>query len=212
LKRTFNDANGREWEVNVNAASARRAREIAGIDLFKIAEDRFALMARLSEDLILLADTLYAVCKTQADALEITDEQFGEAMIGDAIEAGFDALMEGICDLLPGNDRREAMRKVYHAASQASQEIRQQGSAAITQALQSLTTAEIMNAAGYTQRAAAEAVSKAPVPGRMSRNPRAGPGGGVRHAQQNHRERCRRCRKAQRGGCGPFVSPEASPT
>lgn len=107
--RTFKDAEGREWKVSVNIATVKRVKSLVEVDLLEAADGK--LMYELSEDPIKLVDTIYAICKTQADERGITDEQFGEAMLGDVISDANDALLEELCDFFPGPKRR-ILRKV----------------------------------------------------------------------------------------------------
>jgi hypothetical protein len=53
---------------------------------------------------------VYAVCKPQADAQSVGDEEFGRAMGGDAIDAAADALLEELINFFP-KGRREVLRK-----------------------------------------------------------------------------------------------------
>ena len=57
-------------------------------------------------DPILLCDVLYVVCKPQADDQGVTDEEFGRAMAGDAIDEGTTALLEELVDFFPQAKRR----------------------------------------------------------------------------------------------------------
>ena len=51
-------------------------------------------------------DVLYVACKDQADAAGVTDEQFGRAMGGDAIEAATAALLDDLVDFFPSQRRK----------------------------------------------------------------------------------------------------------
>jgi hypothetical protein len=65
----------------------------------------------LATNPILLCDVIYAICKPEADKQNITDEQFGQAMAGDAIELATEALLEELVDFFP-----EAKRRVLRKA------------------------------------------------------------------------------------------------
>lgn len=95
----FTDANGKRWTVRVDYAAIKRARSLAGIDLARVVEDPKVLKA-LAEP-IGLVDTIYAVCKPEADASGITDEAFGAAMIGEPIADATNALLESLADFFP---------------------------------------------------------------------------------------------------------------
>ena len=96
---TFTDAIGRTWSVAINVDTVRRVKALASVNLMDVVEGQ--LVARLQTDPVLLCDVLYAVCKPQADAQNVTDEDFGRSMAGDAIEAATEALLEDLTDFFP---------------------------------------------------------------------------------------------------------------
>ena len=55
---------------------------------------------------MLLCDVVYAACTPEADARSVTDEDFGRAMAGDAIELATTALLEELVDFFPLGKRR----------------------------------------------------------------------------------------------------------
>lgn len=118
--RTFTDNNGRIWTVVVNVAAIKRVRAICGIDINSIVEigedgkPNTDLLQRLEGDPVLLVDTLYAVCKPECDTKNVTDEDFGAAMAGDAIASATDALLEEIIDFFP-EAKRLALRRILNA-------------------------------------------------------------------------------------------------
>jgi len=101
--RTFKDSKGRDWKVEVNVAAVKRIKDLADIDL--IDSNEGAVFHRLAEDPIALCDVIYAVCKPQADADGITDEEFGSAMGGDVIDAATEAFLEELIDFFPSRRR-----------------------------------------------------------------------------------------------------------
>jgi hypothetical protein len=50
---------------------------------------------------VLLCDVIYVVCKPQADEQNVSDEDFGRAMAGDAIEHATRALLEELVGFSP---------------------------------------------------------------------------------------------------------------
>jgi hypothetical protein len=86
----------------------KRVRSLAGVNLIEVMaqEEGASLLGRLADDPILLCDVLFAVCRPQAEAAGVTDEDFGRAMAGDAIEAATTALLEDLADFFPGTKRR----------------------------------------------------------------------------------------------------------
>jgi len=105
----FRDNEGRTWLVTVTTTTLKRVKSLLGVDLGKMAADG-SLYQVLADDPILLCDLLYAICRPEADAREIKDEDFGRGLAGDAIDAATTALMEGLIDFFP-KGRRELHRK-----------------------------------------------------------------------------------------------------
>jgi len=118
--KSFADNAGRVWTLAVNVAAIKRVRALCGVDLNSIIEMDAAnqpsakLLERLSTDPVLLADVLYAVCKPECDSKNVTDEEFGAAMAGDAIEHATAALLDEIIDFFP-EAKRLAFRKILSA-------------------------------------------------------------------------------------------------
>ena len=108
--RTFRDNAGRDWTIAVNVAALKRLRATLDVDLMKIVEGD--LLERLYTDPVFLVDVIYVLCKPQADERGVSDEQFGQAMAGDAIELATDALIDEIIDFFPNRRDRERARQV----------------------------------------------------------------------------------------------------
>lgn len=108
----FTDNLSRTWDVDVHVASIKRVRSLLDVDLLQIVEDRCELLARLADDPVLLVDVLYVVCKPAADTQNISDEDFGRAMSGDALLSGFEALLKGLEDFFQDARRRQAVTHV----------------------------------------------------------------------------------------------------
>lgn len=106
--RTFKDNADRTWTVTVNVDAIKRVRSLLDVDLMEAVEGR--LLERLVGDPVLLCDVIYCVCKEDADAKGISDEDFGRAMAGDAIELATTALLEELVDFFP-QGKRELLRK-----------------------------------------------------------------------------------------------------
>lgn len=118
--KSFTDNLGRSWCLVVNVLTIKRVRALCGVDLNSIVEvedgkPAARLLERLSEDPVLLVDVLYAVCKPECDAKNVTDEDFGAAMAGDAIELATSALLDEIIDFFP-EAKRLAFRKILAAS------------------------------------------------------------------------------------------------
>lgn len=113
--RTFTDNAGRTWTVQINVAAVKRVRGLAGVDLYRLIEDGFQPLGRLVSDPVALTDVLYCLCKQEADARQVSDEEFGRAMAGDAITLAADAFVEELIDFFPDARTRANLRKVVAA-------------------------------------------------------------------------------------------------
>jgi hypothetical protein len=102
--KTFKDNAGRTWTVAVDVSSIKRVRSLLDVNLLEVLDGR--LIERLAGDPVLLCDVLYALVKPEADAKGISDEDFGRAMAGDAVEHATTALLEELVGFFPQGKRR----------------------------------------------------------------------------------------------------------
>lgn len=107
--KSFTDNQGRAWTLTINVDAIRRVRTLANVDLLTAIETD--LVQKLSIDPVLLCDVIYALAKPQADALNVSDEDFGRAMAGDSIDGATTALLEELVDFFP-KERRVLLGKV----------------------------------------------------------------------------------------------------
>lgn len=112
---SFRDNAGRAWAVVVNVATVKRVRALAGVDLYGLVDDRFKGLGKLLADPVTLVDVLYVIVKDEADKAGVTDEQFGAAMAGDAIQSAADAFTEALFDFFPDPRVRAGLRKIAEA-------------------------------------------------------------------------------------------------
>ncbi len=106
--KTFNDNSGRTWTVTINVDAIKRVKSLLDVNLLEAVEGK--LLERFVSAPILLCDVIYCICKPEADAKEITDEDFGKAMAGDAIDCATTALLEELVDFFPPQ-RRQLLTK-----------------------------------------------------------------------------------------------------
>ena len=112
--RTFKDNAGRVWSVQLDVAALKRVRSLLGVNLLEVIESP-KMIDKLSNDPVFLCDVLYAVVKPEADAQKLTDEDFGRAMGGDALDGASTAFLEELVDFFPQSRRRllrRAMEKL----------------------------------------------------------------------------------------------------
>jgi hypothetical protein len=114
----FHDNANRTWTVTINVDAIKRVRSLLGINLLTVLDDGCKLLAELHDDPILLVDVLYCLCKPQADTQNVSDEDFGRAMFGDAILHAHTALIEELADFFPSARQRAAIRKVIGKTTQ----------------------------------------------------------------------------------------------
>jgi len=136
---TFKDTEGREWQLKLNITAVKRVRDLAGVDLMdtaggetlaRLAQDPIALVDTLYA--ICKPQTEVMTCgkckgwkqfkrgddgsevEVPCDACEqtgrFTDQQFGEAMAGEAIHNATKALLEELADFFPDPGMRRVMK------------------------------------------------------------------------------------------------------
>jgi hypothetical protein len=122
--KTFNDNSGRSWTIEVNVATVKRVRSLTGVNLLEVVEG--TLIERFIRDPVLLCDVVYAVCKPQADERQpsVSDEEFGRAMAGDAIELATTALLEELVSFSPSPRDRKNLGRVLEAAKRVMDKAR----------------------------------------------------------------------------------------
>lgn len=136
--RSFVDRNGRSWSVVINIGAVKRVRALCELNLLELisvdenGKTDSKTLDRLSGDIVLLVDVLYAVCKPEADKLGITDEQFGEAMSGDVIESASRVLLDEVVDFFP-----EAKRRVFRKVLDATRRFEEAGQAKLREFVES---------------------------------------------------------------------------
>jgi hypothetical protein len=122
--KTFNDNAGRSWNVEVNVAAIKRVRGLTQVNLLDITEG--TLIEKLVRDPVLLCDVLFALCKPQADERQppVSDEEFGRAMAGDAIEQATAALLEELVSFCPSPRDRKNLGRVLEATKKVMDKAR----------------------------------------------------------------------------------------
>jgi len=161
--KTFTDNKGRTWTLEVTVATVKRVRALCRVDLNSIVEldknnkPSAELLERLSSDPVLLVDVLYAVCKPQADKLGVSDEDFGEAMAGDAIEHATTALLEEVINFFP-ESKRMVMQRILSASRKFSEAARKKLEAELNGEFESrvVSTLEQLTGSSGTVQASAE--------------------------------------------------------
>lgn len=120
--RQFKDNAGRTWTVDINVATLKRVRGLTGVDLMQVIEG--TLIEKFIRDPVLLCDVVYAVCKPEADSAKVSDEEFGKAMAGDAIEAATGALLDELISFCPSPRDRANLGRVLQATNRVMEKAR----------------------------------------------------------------------------------------
>lgn len=113
---SFKDAEGRNWIIAVNVPTIKAVRELDTDNVVNLAETSGDVIDRLEADLVLLVDVLWVLCEKQAKEAGVTEVQFGEALLGDAIEEATKALIEAMVNFTPGQ-RRLLLRKAIETTA-----------------------------------------------------------------------------------------------
>lgn len=121
--RTFADNLGRTWYVAVNVATIRRVRAALDVDLYQLVDDGMEALGKLVADPVRLADVLFVLCQEEATTKNISDEDFGRALGGDAITAGAEALVEELVDFFPDERSRTCLRQVIGKGRQVREKL-----------------------------------------------------------------------------------------
>ena len=106
--KTFNDNTGNTWSIPINVGTIKRVRSLLDVNLLDAVEGK--LLEQLIHDPILLCDIIYVVCEPDATKRGVSDDEFGHAMAGDAIDAATTALLEELVDFFP-NGKRQILNK-----------------------------------------------------------------------------------------------------
>jgi hypothetical protein len=115
----WTDAENRTWSTAISVNAIRRVKELVGVNPLEVFDGE--LLARLADDPVLLVNALDAVCKPQADERDVSDEAFGELLVGDTIELAAAALVRGIADFFP-KDRRAVLDRLWAATKRTRSE------------------------------------------------------------------------------------------
>ncbi|MEX2388776.1 MAG: hypothetical protein WD534_12935 [Phycisphaeraceae bacterium] len=110
--KTFTDSAGRTWTLAITVDAIKRVQTLAGVNLADITSGDPPLLTRLEVDLVLLCDVIYALVQPQAEQAGLSDEQFGQALGGDAILAAHDAFWGALSDFFQSLRRSDQVRAI----------------------------------------------------------------------------------------------------
>lgn len=110
--KTFCDSQGRTWSLSITIDAIKRVQGLTGENLARLLDGNPPLLSRLESDIELLCNCVYALVKPSADQQQITDQQFGAALGGEAITAAHDAFWEELADFFRSLRRSEVARAI----------------------------------------------------------------------------------------------------
>jgi hypothetical protein len=111
----FTDNAGRTWTIAINVDAIKRVKGLLEVNLLEVVEG--TLIERLIRDPVLLCDVVYVVCKPEAEEKHVSDEDFGRAMGGDAIEHATTALLEELVGFSPNPRDRANLGRVLQTTA-----------------------------------------------------------------------------------------------
>lgn len=116
--KTFNDNAGHTWTITITVDAIKRVEGlIKGVNLANLTDGDPPLLTRLETDVVLLCDVIFALVKPQAEQLQVSDEEFGRGMGGDAIMAAHDAFWEELTSFFRQLRRTDTARAIEKQAA-----------------------------------------------------------------------------------------------
>ena len=100
---SFKDTRGNEWLLRLDVGKIRDVRELHKVNLAAIDGTAYD---KLESDPELLVNVLWTLCKSQAGEKSVSEVQFGEGLVGDAIDNATAAMLEAIGDFFPKSKRQ----------------------------------------------------------------------------------------------------------
>jgi len=119
--KTFKDTTDRTWNIMINVSAIKQVRSALDVDLLGIIEGS-KVLEKLIDDPVTLCDVLYVLIKPQADAQQVTDEEFGAALGGDVLEKAVEALLGELIDFFP-QAKRAALRRLLEKIDQLEKKV-----------------------------------------------------------------------------------------
>lgn len=101
----------REWLVSLTIGLLGDIKRETGIDLASIFTNGERLAEMLFSDTLKIVDAIWMICREQAAAAGVTEEQFLRLIDGDALDAATHAIILGVTDFFPKARGRDAIRK-----------------------------------------------------------------------------------------------------
>lgn len=112
---SFQDKTGRVWLVEFTVGLLEEIKRETGLDFDDVAGEEKSRLA-FTEMLLggrgrKLVEVLWVICRDQAEAANVTPEQFGKLFNATTMHASQFALMEALADFSPRQAMGEAMKR-----------------------------------------------------------------------------------------------------
>jgi len=102
----FKDTAGHEWDVQMTVQGVKDVRDALELDLLDNAGRRGGVMGELASDPIKVCDVVFVLCRQQAEDAEVTSEDFGHSLGGNALAEATDALIEAYISFFRPHQRK----------------------------------------------------------------------------------------------------------
>lgn len=155
--KTFRDSENREWVVSINVDAIRRVKGLLGVNLagyMDKGEGGVPLSTRLQYDVILFCDVLFALCKPEAERKQVSDEDFGRGLGGEAIFAARAAFFEEWADFFRQLRQTDAVTMLQKQAALVEAQVR-----AVTREVEAIDPEALMAEALKTSAGTSQASS-----------------------------------------------------
>ena len=135
----FVDSLGRSWIVSLDFAAAKRVKATVKITNEEGEEIPFDIidagaigltMQALRSRYLTVGETIYAICRPQADQKGVSEEQFLEGVAGDSLDEAADVIEDELVNFFP-----RSLREVAKVMFRKAKEVRAK---ALTQAAENL--------------------------------------------------------------------------
>lgn len=132
MAKSFTDRFDKRWQLTIDVAACKRVKNALAINLYKLVEDGFRPLRDLLSDPIQLVDVIF-VLSVPLDQQAASDEDFGRAMAGDALERAAEAFTQELVDFFPSRRQREALTKVLATHRQIKDRLMEKATADLAQ-------------------------------------------------------------------------------
>ena len=119
------DARDRTWIIAVTPYEYQRIREQCDVDLYDIVVPgkQLEILKRLETDDVLLVNVLWCICEEQAESAKVTKTEFTKGFFGDALEKGYQSIVDALAFFFRSPSHRELMRKLAEYLAAVNKEI-----------------------------------------------------------------------------------------